>query len=100
MNDIVAGMGWLAAKDFKALQLEIFHYEQIDQWTFGNCMLIRSSMDKYDLKVSQFVAHFLMDCFNSTDSLKSACGLKELEFISVILNRFSLTDTITIPIPH
>lgn len=99
MDNIIEGMGWLADRNFQALQLEIFHYEQLEQWTFGNCMRLKSALKEYDLTVSQFVAHFLMDCFGSLDSLKSDSGLDELEFISVILNRFSLTDTVTIPIP-
>ena len=40
-----------------------------------------------------------MNCFDSIASIKTNSGLDELEFISVILNHFLFTDTVTIPIP-
>jgi len=99
MDNLIDGMEWLSGNNYDALQLEIFHYEQFDQWTFSNCMRLKSSLVKYNLHVSQFVAHFLMNCFESIDSVKTDSGIDELEFISVILNHFSLSDTVTIPIP-
>lgn len=99
VSDLIEGMEWLSENRFETLQLEIFHYEQLDQWTFSNCMGLKESLERHGLKASQFVAHFLMNCFDTVETVKSEKGLDELEFISVILNRFSLTDTVTIPIP-
>lgn len=99
VENLIEGMQWLKENDFDSLQLEIFHYEQLEHWTFGNGRRIKSSIDAMGLSVSQFVAHFLMYCFDSADSLNSTSGLKELEFISVILNLFNICDTVTIPVP-
>ncbi|MBN2659501.1 MAG: sugar phosphate isomerase/epimerase [Spirochaetales bacterium] len=99
IDDLISGMAWLSENNFSALQLEVFHYEQLDQWNLGNCMRLKDSLDGAGLKVSQFVAHFLMDCFDNPRSVRSDKGLNELEFISALISRFSLTDILTVPIP-
>ncbi|MBB6479608.1 sugar phosphate isomerase/epimerase family protein [Spirochaeta isovalerica] len=99
IDDVIEGMDWLRDHHFTALQLEVFHYNQIDQWTFSNGMRLKNALDDKGLKASQFVAHFLMNSFDSPESLRSDKGLYELEFISALVSRFSLTGIITVPIP-
>ncbi|MGL1893904.1 MAG: sugar phosphate isomerase/epimerase [Spirochaetaceae bacterium] len=99
VQDQIDSMKWLSDNNFNSLQLEVFHYDQLDQWTFNNCVKLKDSLSDNGLQVSQFVAHFLMNCFDSVESIKSDSGLAELEFISVILNNFELTKTITVPVP-
>ncbi|MDA3810970.1 MAG: hypothetical protein PF518_11665 [Spirochaetaceae bacterium] len=99
IDNILDGMNWLGKNNFGSLQLEIFHYEQLGEWTFPNCMRMKEAFKKENFRVSQFVAHFLMNSFESFESLINNSGIDELEFLSVILNHFSITDTITIPVP-
>jgi sugar phosphate isomerase/epimerase len=100
IDDIVDGMGWLASHHFSSLQLEVFHRNrQLKQWNESAATKIKESLERYGLKASQFVAHFLLKGFDCRESLENFEDLNALENISVLLHQFSLTDRVTIPIP-
>ncbi len=100
LNNFVASMEWLSDNGFTNLQLEIFHYEQLKQWNYINCKKLLNALSKNNMNVSQFVAHFLMEMFESEENLLSIEGLNELEFIIIMLKYFSFTGTVTIPLPR
>jgi len=99
LSDVIDSLSWMSENSFGAIQLEVFHYAQLNEWNYTNLSLLKEELIKNNIVVSQFVAHFLMNCFESLDSISSDNGLEELRFLSAILKHFSLTKTITIPIP-
>ena len=99
LENIIDSFEWLNKNNFTNTQLEIFHYEQIEQWHYNGCRQLLQKLKFYNIRVSQFVAHFLMFMFESKESLLDSNGLNELEFICNIINFFSFTNTVTIPLP-
>ena len=97
--NIIEGMKWLSRHQFTSLQLEVFHHEQLKQWDESRAEEIKEALELNGLRASQFVAHFLQKGFDSEESIHSIKDLQALEDISVLLQRFSLTDRVTLPIP-
>lgn len=99
IDNIIESLSWLNINNFKSLQLEIFHYEQMKQWHFSKLTELKRALDKNNMNVSQFVAHFLMSAFIDIEALNSESGLNELKFLGGIIRHFGFTNILTIPLP-
>jgi len=97
-NDIVISLPLLKASGFDAMQTEVFHRDQLVVWTDENCDLLKKNSITHDIRISQFVAHFLLDSFVSPENLSNDTGLDEISRISLFLQRFDLTDLVTVPL--
>jgi sugar phosphate isomerase/epimerase len=80
------------------MQIEIFHFDQLNEWTDENCGRMKEAVEKSGMKISQFVAHFLLDSFVSPERLSSDSGLAEIGKVSSFLSRFRLADLVTVPL--
>ena len=97
-SDLINSLHWLSERDFQAMQIEIFHPEQQNEWNDENCSRMKEAADKSGMKLSQFVAHFLLNSFVSPEKLSSDAGLAEITEVSSFLSRFQLTDLVTVPL--
>jgi len=97
-SDLIESLYWLSQRNFQAMQIEVFHPEQLDEWNDLNCRQLRKSALETGMKISQFVAHFLLNSFVSPESLSSEDGLREISRIASFLSDFELTDLVTVPL--
>ncbi|MDA3956082.1 TIM barrel protein [Oceanispirochaeta sp.] len=97
-SDMVSSLYQLEELEYNAMQIEVFYPEQLEEWTDTNCEKLKIASVESGIKLSQFVAHFLLDTFVSPETLSSEAGLAEIERISLFLKRFKLTDLVTIPL--
>ncbi len=97
-SDLIDSLYWLAERNFQAMQIEIFHPEQQNEWTDDNCGRMKKAADESGMMISQFVAHFLLNSFVSPEKLSSDAGLAEIAEISSFLSQFKLTDLVTVPL--
>lgn len=98
LENYVESIPVLKEMGFNNLQLEIFHYEQLREWNFINCRELVLTLQKNQMRVSQFVAHFMMPLFSTKSSLKNGEFLSELEFLCIMLRYFEYTGVVTIPL--
>jgi sugar phosphate isomerase/epimerase len=97
-SDLINSLYWLSVKDFQAMQVEVFHPEQLKEWDDSNCKKLKKAADETNMKISQFVAHFLLNTFVSPESLSSEEGLNEISRIASFLSGFELTELVTVPL--
>ena len=97
-SDLTDSLLWLSKNGFQAMQIEIFHPEQQKDWTDENCRRIKAAAEDSGMKLSQFVAHFLLNSFISPERLSSYAGLAEIAEVSSFLSRSQLTDLVTVPL--
>ena len=97
-NHMTQSLHLLKDSGFEAMQIEVFHRDQLEVWTDENSELLKNTSIFTGIKLSQFVAHFLLNAFVSPESLSDDTGLDEITKISLFLHRFGLTDIVTVPL--
>lgn len=97
-SDLIDSLHWLSERNFQAMQVEVFHPEQLDEWDNSNCNKLRKAADETNMNLSQFVAHFLLNSFVSPESLSSEEGLNEISRIASFLSEFEITELVTVPL--
>lgn len=89
--DEVSGLG------FDSVQLEIFHRARLDEWTVENCLRLKEKLDRLDLRVSLFVAHFLLDIFSDEESMAPGWGAGEFEKVAEIVSAHGFCSNVAVP---
>ncbi len=98
LSHLLESMTLIKEQGFENLQLEIFHPEQLEEWTDESCRKLKEHSRESGIGFSQFCAHFLLASFNSPESLRTDWGYKEADFLGERLAEFGLTKTVTIPV--
>ena len=60
MADLLESMSTLSQWGFDSMELEVFHPEQLEEWSDENCRKLKDQSLKTGIHISQFVAHFLL----------------------------------------
>jgi sugar phosphate isomerase/epimerase len=96
--DVAEGLIDLGEMGFPGFQLEVFHGETLDDWLNEGARLVRHRSHDLGLRVSQFVAHFMMQDFNRLESLNSDLDREHMRSVLDIVDLFEECSTITIPL--
>ncbi|HUX21874.1 MAG TPA: sugar phosphate isomerase/epimerase family protein [Spirochaetia bacterium] len=81
---------------YRAVQLEVFHRETLEDWERGGAELVASALSSSGLAVSQFVAHFLLHGFESPAAIGSAAD--EIHRVLDIIDHFPDCRVVTLPL--
>ncbi len=97
-EDVAAGLKSLAPMGYQRFQLEVFHQESLPVWVRRGASLVRREANALKLKVSQFVAHFMLESFASPETLDSDAVVDEMRSVLEITARFEECPIVTVPI--
>ena len=96
-QNYIEGIKDLSALGFESFQGEIFKKDEIENWNKDKGDIRKTYLDE-NLKMSLFVAHFLIESTSSFENLESSWGYEELKRVISIVGEFSEVKTIVIPI--
>ena len=97
VKDYLRGLSVLQSLGFEGYQLEVFKADRLDEWEKEGKSLFRRGED-LNLKVTQFVAHFLLSATQDTDTLMSDYGYEQMRRVTGIVSQFAGCKTITLPL--
>ena len=83
---------------FTGFQPEIFTKSDITNWTVENIKLLNQTAIDYNLKPTQFVAHYLLTIFSNEENIKKDNGLEDIKKIMDLCSYLTNCDVFTIPI--
>ncbi len=83
---------------FDSVQLELFFEDKLSEWSDSSVSSIISSLNDADLKVSQFVAHYLNEAFSTKEKMFTRWGFETFKKTIKILKTMQVTDLITVPV--
>ncbi|MFQ3620894.1 MAG: sugar phosphate isomerase/epimerase [Spirochaetales bacterium] len=98
VDQIVQALPDLRCMDFEGIQLEIFHADRLREWE-SKSQLLAKALDSEGLIPTQFVAHFLLQAFESEEYLLSNYGLDEWKRVVDIVQNFPQCKVVTLPFP-
>lgn len=95
--DYIDGLESLKELGVDCFQGEIYKKEKIDEWR-DNGKILASSYGKLDLKMSLFVAHFLINYTGKFDSLFDDSCFSDVETVcQIVKENFTEVETIVVP---
>jgi len=83
---------------FKGFQPEVFLLSELEKWHNDGAKLVSERATQLKLIPTQFVAHFLLESFSTSDKLFSDSGIEELKIVIDIVDEFPKTNNIVVPI--
>lgn len=98
VGDYASALHGLKNLGYDTFQIEIFHHGRIGEWTRDSGLIQERAAD-LGLRVSQFVAHFLLRGFENEERLLSDYGFDEIRLVLDILDNFPGCDLVTVPMP-
>jgi sugar phosphate isomerase/epimerase len=96
--DYAEALDVAAELEFTSFQLEVFSPDRLAEWMSGGSALVGARADSLGLRPSQFVAHFMLPAFSSSEALHSNQGLEEMTMVAEILQAFPDCTVVTLPI--
>lgn len=97
VKDYIRGLNVLHNLGIEGYQLEVFKADRLDEWEREGKALLQCGED-LNLKVTQFVAHFLLSATQDTDALNSDYGFEQMHRVTGIVSQFAGCRTITLPL--
>ncbi len=97
VNDYIEGLQLLKDIGLEGFQLEVYHQSRLDEWKCG-APALRSKAESLGMKVTQFVAHFLLMATRSEEALRSGLGIEEMKRVTHIVSQFPECHVITLPL--
>lgn len=97
-SDVAGGLAELAEMGYEAFQLEAYRMESLTEWARGGAQKVADVSRRYGMSATQFVAHFLLDAFGSSESLGEENTLESMQQVVRIVSEFPECDVITIPL--
>lgn len=98
-REIAGSLPDVKAGGFETFQTEVFHIARLDEWQSGGAELIRDAARSVGLQTSQFVAHFLLQGFQTPEALDSDFGLEETRKALDGVMCFPECRVFTVPLP-
>ena len=83
---------------YDGYQPEVFHKEQLLNWTNGGAVRVNTTGNDCGLIPTEFVAHFLMESFASPEQLFSDYGIEQLKVVLEIVKEFPACKTVVVPV--
>jgi sugar phosphate isomerase/epimerase len=97
-EEYVRSLRKIAAMDFGAFQLEVFHQDQLPVWSAANCRRVRDQAQALGLVPTQLVGHFLVDRLTSARGLSDPAGPELFKRLAEIAGRFPGCRVLTLPV--
>lgn len=98
IDDFCQGLELIHRLRFQYYQPEIYRLKQLETWIQGGARKVGEQAADMELNASQFVVHFLMDEFGSTERLTPSSGLEQFKKCLDMLPYFKGCKVITLPI--
>jgi len=83
---------------YDGYQPEVFHKEELTNWTNGGAVKVNTTANEVGLIPTQFVAHCLMESFASPEQLFSDYGIEQLKVVLEIVKEFPACKTVVVPV--
>jgi sugar phosphate isomerase/epimerase len=97
-GDVAEGLEAVSELGYEGFQLEVFHRGHLGFWVEEGAELVRRRSKDLGLRLSQFVAHFMMKAFGDPENLSSDWAVEDMKRVLKIVNRFDECRIITIPL--
>jgi len=97
VENYIEGLKLLQDLGIEGFQLEVYHQKRLDEW-ISKAPALQSKAESLGMKVTQFVAHFLLMATGNQEALLSDLGIEEMKRVTEIVTQFPDCRIITLPL--